>query len=136
MPRADRFRTIVTARFESNAERIAGDMMKEAMSAFAQDDVQITQELIDLELEHAQYRLELAADSASWQGFQIGRLDVIEQGEMSINWVLEPGAEHCPTCLAYAAGSPYTAATLPGIPAQANTECNGSCRCNLEPVAA
>lgn len=136
MPRADRFRTIVTARFESNSQRIAGDLMKEAILAFSQDDIQITEELIDLELERSIYRLEFAADSAAWQGYQVGRLAEMENQEVNINWVLEPGADHCPTCLAFAAGSPYTAATLPGIPAQANTECNGSCRCNLEPVAA
>ena len=136
MPRADRFRVMIQGRFERDASRIAKDMLKTAFMAWESDDAIITQEIIDDEIEFAQYRLELAADSATWQGFQVGRLDEMEQSEVLINWILEPGAEHCPTCLAFAAASPYTAATLPGIPAQANTECNGSCRCNLEPVGA
>jgi hypothetical protein len=125
---------MIEGRFERDATRIAKDMLKQAFMAWESDEAIITQEIIDDEVELSQYRLELAADSAAWQGFQVGRLDEMEQQEILINWVLEPAAEHCPTCLAFAAGSPYTAATLPGVPAQANTECNGSCRCNLEPA--
>jgi len=134
MPRANRFRVMIEGRFERDATRIAKDMLKQTFIAWEGDDAIITQEIINDEIESSQYRLELAADSAAWQGFQVGRLDQMEQQEGLINWVLEPTAEHCPTCLEFAASSPYTAATLPGIPAQANTECNGSCRCNLELV--
>lgn len=135
--RADRFLTLIKATFTNNAEAIMQDMMTEAIYATTGDtDVVISQQLIDVEADRAQYRLELAADSAAWQGFQAGQLEVLETAEDEIDWELEPGADHCPTCLVYAAGSPYTAFTLPGIPAQAATECNGSCRCNLKRHAA
>lgn len=49
-----------------------------------------------------------------------------------IIWTLHP-AEHCPDCLSLAAGSPYTAATLPTYPGAGGTQCRANCKCSLEP---
>lgn len=48
-----------------------------------------------------------------------------------IYWRLS-AAEHCPTCLTNAAGSPYTRQSLPSYPADGNTQCKANCRCYLE----
>jgi hypothetical protein len=48
-----------------------------------------------------------------------------------IRWVLHP-AEHCDSCLALAAGSPYTVATLPTVPGAGATDCLSYCKCGLE----
>lgn len=40
-------------------------------------------------------------------------------------------SEHCPDCLALAAGSPYTPATLRTVPGAGATECLSHCKCTL-----
>ena len=41
-------------------------------------------------------------------------------------------SEHCRSCEVYAAGSPYTPATLPTTPGSAECICLSACRCSLE----
>lgn len=48
-----------------------------------------------------------------------------------VAWRLNP-AEHCPDCLALAAGSPYRADQLPTVPGAGSTRCRGNCKCTLE----
>jgi len=135
-PVVDKFVLSIDAYFESNAQRIANDLLRDSIESWTYDDVEISREVIEDAADNAQYRMDLATDSASWQGYQIGRLDAFTEGrpDQLINWELDPGAEHCDTCLQYAANSPYPANALPGIPGQAPTLCNGSCRCSLVPV--
>jgi len=135
-PIVDNLVLAIDAYFESNAQRIANDLLQESIESWRYDDVEISREVIEDAADSAQYRMTLATDSAAWQGFQLGRLDAFTEGrpDQLIAWELDPGAEHCDTCLEYEAGSPYPANALPGIPGQAPTLCNGSCRCSLVPV--
>jgi len=50
-----------------------------------------------------------------------------------LDWVLQP-AEHCETCPAFAAASPFTRSTLPGFPGEGFhlTQCGTNCKCLLE----
>lgn len=138
MPVFENFETVIRARFESDAEGIANDLFAETLEAWEFDDIKITRELIQDAGDGAQYRMNLGTSSAAWQGYQGGRLDAFTEGrpDQLIAWVLDNQAQHCDTCLEYAAGSPYPATSLPGIPGQAPTICNGSCRCSLVPIEA
>ena len=51
--------------------------------------------------------------------------------DASIEWHLEPGADHCDDCLLLAANSPYTMADLPTFPGGNATKCEQGCRCRL-----
>lgn len=55
----------------------------------------------------------------------------LEPGER-VWWVLGPNENHCRQCPAIAAGSPYTAETLPTVPGSGDTDCLGNCKCSLE----
>ena len=68
-----------------------------------------------------------AAQQSFWREYSLTRPGLI-------NWVLHP-ADHCPDCVDLAAGSPYTAATLPTHPGAGETVCRGNCNCTLEDVA-
>ena len=46
-------------------------------------------------------------------------------------WNLMMGANHCDDCPPLAAGSPYTAYTLPSVPGDGATQCNVLCACEL-----
>ena len=53
--------------------------------------------------------------------------------DTQINWVLDPHEQHhCEDCPKRADGSPYTPATLPGVPGDGSTACVTACRCHLE----
>jgi hypothetical protein len=133
-PKLQKLATTITARFEDDIDRIGKDLLSKTVQVWDFDDYQITQELVEDIAADAQYRLDLAGDSATWQAFQLGRLDqVVTNGDL-IGWVLDSAAQNCDTCIQYASMSPYTIDTLPGIPGEADTECDGSCRCNLIPA--
>jgi hypothetical protein len=57
----------------------------------------------------------------------------LEEGAV-IRWVLG-SAESCEVCPVYAAGGPYTRATLPAVPGDGSTPCVTQCRCHLETAA-
>lgn len=136
MPAANKFRVAVKARFDRDAERIGQYLLYESGVAAGLEDVRVTEELIDTATGVAIRRTELAVDSAAWQGYQVGRLDTMENNGVWVAWELEPGAEHCDDCLRLAAFSPYPPDALPGVPGEAPTACDGSCKCNLVPVPA
>ena len=134
MPDPDVIMSGIVQRFDTDIQRIGTDVLHDAFLAWQYGDFTIVQETIDAAAEDAQYRIDLAVDSAAWQGFEVGRVDAMVAADSMIAWELEPLAEHCPTCLDFAAGGPYTIDNLPGIPGDADTECDGSCRCNLIPI--
>lgn len=137
MPDVSDFLLAIESYFDQNATAIANDILADSIETWEIDDVVIQREMQEDAADGAQYRMKLATDSASWQGYQVGRLDKFTEGgyDQLIDWVLDPGAQHCETCLEYARNSPYPANRLPGIPGQAPTICNGSCRCSLVPHA-
>lgn len=49
---------------------------------------------------------------------------------VSITWRLGD-SEHCPDCIEFAAGSPYTKDTLPCVPRDGNSRCLSKCKCYL-----
>jgi hypothetical protein len=65
-------------------------------------------------------------DSVFWTG----RVEGLPR-DAKIYWVLGV-AEHCATCLEFAAGSPYTRETLPSTPRAGDTLCLSNCKCHLE----
>ena len=133
-PKLNMLGTTITARFVADVERLGQDMLNQTLQVWDFGNFQITQELVNDAFDDGQYRLDLAGDSATWQAYQLGRAEQIDESGMRYAWILDAGAAHCPTCLDFAAMSPFTVDELPGIPGEADTECNGSCRCNLEPV--
>ena len=68
-----------------------------------------------------------ATQQSFWREWSLTRPGLIE-------WRLHP-AEHCGDCVELAAGSPYTAETLPTEPGAGDTQCRGNCNCTLEDVA-
>jgi len=134
MPAADTFATAIKGRFADDIAGIVDDMAQAAVKIWDMGDAVISEELIQVATDDAQYRLDLAVDSAGWQGYQAGRVDAIAGEGGRFRWNLDPGANHCETCLEYAAGGPYTFDELVstiGIPGDAPTICDGGCRCNL-----
>jgi hypothetical protein len=134
MPVTDEMLTTIVGRFENDIQRIGRDLLRDAVKAWQYEDFAITEETINVSADDSQYRLDLAADSAAWQGFQVGRVDAIAESGDQFLWQLDPGANHCETCLEYSAGGPYTLdelVTTVGIPGDAPTICDGGCRCNL-----
>ncbi len=48
-------------------------------------------------------------------------------------WILDPRAEHCPTCPELAANGPYASiAEIGTVPGAEGTDCKSRCRCHLE----
>ena len=109
----------------------ATDMLAGWQEIVLYNEVGAREKLIDALAGDIERRVSMSADSFSWQGYQLGRVEKIEERGGMFRWVLDPGADHCNTCIAYAAGGPYTLDTLPGIPGDAPTDCNGGCRCDL-----
>lgn len=135
--RVDDYLVKIVGRFDDDLAKIGADMLAESQKVFDLGDGDFAiEQLVDVIDDQTQYRLDLATDSAAWQAYQIGRVDAMDDAGMMFNWVLDNLAQHCNTCPQYAAGGPYTVDTLPGIPGDAPTECNGGCRCDLVPVAA
>ncbi len=56
--------------------------------------------------------------------------EYVERRTGNIYW-RTTALESCPTCLAYAAGSPYTKSTLPAYPCDGGTQCLANCKCYL-----
>lgn len=140
MPAGDDFMVQVTVRFLDDVDAIVEDVVASAQQAWLMGDTTITSELIDMDADAVDLRLAQAVDSATWQGYQAGRVDVIAgpDGEGLFWWDLDPGAQHCADCLARAAGGPYTLTQLVteiGMPGDAPTECDGGCRCSLRAAA-
>jgi hypothetical protein len=135
MPTADAFAVAIKARFSDDLAGIAKNIADGAAKAWELDDLTIFEETITLVEQDAQYRLELATESAGWQGYQVGRVDAIAEGGDGFRWILDPGAQHCDDCISRSQGGPYTFDELVetvGIPGDAPTECDGGCRCSLE----
>lgn len=65
-----------------------------------------------------------------WSEYQRGRMTSLA-GTQSIEWVLDPRAEHCEDCPRIAAAGPYTVETLPAYPGDGHTACLTQCRCRL-----
>lgn len=137
MPAADAFATAIKARFYDDLVNIATDIADGATRAWDLGDATVFEETITLVEEDAQYRLDLATESAGWQGYQVGRVDTIAGEGGAFYWKLDPGANHCYDCITRSQGGPYTLDELVetvGIPGDAPTECDGGCRCSLEPT--
>lgn len=134
MPPVDDMALAIEARFYEDIERMLNDMKNIQVWTF--DDFTIAEARIDMSAEEIQYRMSMAVDSAAWQGYELGRVEIIDARGQKFKWVLDPGAQHCADCIAYAASGPYTLEELPGIPGDAPTDCNGGCRCDLIEVAA
>lgn len=137
MPTADAFAVAIKARFYDDLKNITEDLIDGAVKAWDLGDATIFEETITLVEDDAQYRLGLATESAGWQGYQTGRVDAIAEAGQKFKWVLDPGANHCDDCISRASGGPYTFDELVetvGIPGDAPTECDGGCRCSLEPA--
>ena len=136
MPLADPFAVAIKARFSDDIKSLAKDIADGTIKAWEFDDLTVFEEVITLVEDDAQYRLDLAVESAGWQGYQVGRVDgIVGDGDGRLWWRLDPGANHCNDCLERAGGGPYTFDELVetvGIPGDAPTECDGGCRCSLE----
>ena len=123
----------ILARFEADIERLANDMEAQVniIKIGRQGDVPYVQVEIQRAFDENGKRVDLFADSLTWQGFQLGSAQGIFDQQDIIVWNLDPEAEHCDTCLEYSAIRYFTQDTLPGVPGQAPTICNGGCRCYL-----
>ena len=139
MSRVDEFRMTIQGRMAIAANSWAVDLFFQFQGMIFLRDV-VGMEQIEIELTKAtslmKTNMDRAADSIGWRGYQLGRVDAMAAAGKRFNWVLDGGAENCDTCLAYAAGGPYDIDSLPGIPADAPTICNGGCRCDLVEVKA
>lgn len=76
-------------------------------------------------------RVEMMADSLTWQAYQLGMAQALFEDSEIVEWNLDPRAEHCDTCMEYAAIRYFTIDTLPGLPGIAPTICDGGCKCYL-----
>jgi len=123
----------ILARFETDINRIANDMEATVniIKIGRQGDIPFVQAEIQRAFDENGKRIDLFADSLIWQGYQLGSAQAIFGQQEIIVWNLDPEAEHCPTCLEYSAIRYFTIDTLPGIPGQAPTICDGGCRCYL-----
>lgn len=119
-------------------------------AAFDQDDQRFGENVVDSEAEflaHFQADIESgkyegdwtkAEQRAEWYALRLTGTGnetwslALPTGAL-ITWVLgdEP-SEHCPDCPVIAAGSPYTAETLPPPPGSNATKCLFRCYCSLE----
>lgn len=126
-------RSVITGRFSDNLDSIAVDLLQDFVKVENYGDFEIVETTIQQGQKTAQRRINLMSDSLAWQGFQIGKIETLDAAGALFKWELDPGADHCMTCLIYAAAGPYTIDSLPGVPGEAPTLCNGSCRCNIVP---
>lgn len=82
-----------------------------------------------------------AAQLAAWAVGLAGVLHTVSQrgtgdgaqavGLKTATWDCLDDKNSCDDCIALAEGSPYTADTLPGYPAEGLTPCAGNCRCEV-----
>lgn len=123
----------ILARFMADIERLANDMEATVniIKIGRQEDIPFVQTEIERAFDENGRRIDLFADSLTWQTYQLGSAQAIFDQQEIIIWNLDPEAEHCNTCLEYSAVRYFTQETLPGIPGQAPTICDGGCRCYL-----
>ena len=123
----------IFARFQADIERLANDMQAQVeiikIGREGDSDYVITQ--IDNLFGQQEFRLPMMSESLTWQAYQLGTAQAIFEQSDIIEWNLDPQAEHCDTCLQYSAIRYFTPETLPGIPGNAPTICDGGCRCWL-----
>jgi len=129
-PLSDEERRIL-ARFEADILRLANDMNSNAkiisIGREKGSDYVITQ--LGKVFDDAEQRLNAMSESLTWQAYQLGVTQAIMDTSDILTWNLDENAEHCDTCLEYAAIRYFTPETFPGIPGNAPTECGAGCRC-------
>lgn len=120
-------------RFRADIERLANDMESEVeiIKIGRQDDVPYIITHTTQIFDENSRRVDMMADSLTWQAYQLGRAQSLFEKQEVIEWNLSPEAEHCDTCLEYSAIRYFTIDTLPGIPGEAPTICDGGCKCYL-----
>jgi hypothetical protein len=65
-----------------------------------------------------------------WSHYQAGQVAGFPE-TVTMDWVLDPQAQHCSVCPENALGGPYAKSDLPSIPGDGNTPCLTLCRCRL-----
>lgn len=123
----------ILERFLADIERIASDMDAKVkiIKIGRKGDVPYVITEIEQLFSDCNRRVEMMADSLTWQAYQLGIAQALFEDHNIIVWNLDPTAEHCDTCLEYAAIRYFTPQTLPGIPGNAPTICDGGCKCYL-----
>lgn len=87
--------------------------------------------LVDTSPEAIRARADLYAGKGNTM-YQAGKNAAFEGQDVLIWWELGiPMTDHCQDCPDLAAGSPYTAETLPTFPGAGDTDCLSSCYCVL-----
>ena len=130
------FAVAIEAQLNQYVDTWAKDLFAVWLDASRVGDVEVATQAVNDGAEVIRNRMAMGADSFTWQNFQLGKVEAIDERDGRFKWILDGGADHCDTCLAYAGGGPYTLAELPGIPGDAPTICNGGCRCDLVEVTA
>ena len=64
-----------------------------------------------------------------WGEYQRGIVAAL--GDVALDWILDPQADHCADCPRLTMGSPYTKDTLPTVPGAGDTQCLSQCRCRI-----
>jgi hypothetical protein len=121
-------------RFKADIDRLANDMEAQVniIKIGREGDIPYVMAEIERAFDENKSRVDLFADSLTWQGFQLGSAQGIFDQQDIIVWNLDPEVEkHCDTCYEYAAIKYFTQDSLPGIPGVAPTICDGGCRCYL-----
>lgn len=123
----------ILARFQADIERMANDMQAnvKVISIGRVSDTPYVITQIEKSFADEVARVDMMADSLTWQAYQLGMAQGVFETSDIVTWNLDPGAEHCETCQEYAAIRYFTKETLPGIPGNAPTICDGGCRCYL-----
>lgn len=123
----------ILERFLADIERIANDMDAKVriIKIGRKKDMPFVITEIDQLFADNFRRVDMMADSLTWQAYQLGTAQALFEFHDIIVWNLDPTAEHCDTCLEYAAIRYFTPETLPGIPGSAPTICDGGCKCYL-----
>ncbi len=88
---------------------------------------------LERQLASIKARVSQMIEGLSWAASQLGRASVAGRLGRRIYWLLDPAAQHCETCPAFAAGSPYASiAEIGTVPGGPGTACKSRCRCHLE----
>jgi len=124
----------IMARFQGDIERLANDMKANVnvISIGRSGDTPYVITQIEKSFADEVGRVDMMSESLTWQAYQLGMTQGLFETSDIVTWNLDPGAEHCDTCLEYSAIRYFTIDTLPGIPGAAPTICDGGCRCWLE----
>ena len=134
MPSTSEYLLSLEAKYVKTIDTLAADLFGAWRDAHDVGDVKVVETVLDELADSAARRTSMMTDMVSWGAYQAGKIDEFDSRGSTFRWVLDGGAEHCATCLTYAGGGPYTIDTLPGIPGDAGTDCNGGCRCDLEEI--